>query len=363
MRGARQSRQEPTPYCSLSAEPYRGATLLGRGPSPTLASVLLGQRARSFEAPTDVARPQRVAIVINPSKKDWQSALDAIAEGVTDAGLPCPTVLETTVADPGTGQARHAVADGHDLVIAAGGDGTVREVALGLLGSRTALGIVPFGTANLFSRNVGLDPRRRAKNIGVAIRGPVAKLDVGLARMRFGARWSGDHLFLVLTGIGNDAATVIATKDHLKSRLGWLAYFESGARHVLRRPIPMTIRFSDSQDNPGVESVVPAWSILAGNCGRLPGGVVLFPAARLDDGLLDTMVVSVNHVGQWGMIGLKGILGFTREVPGMSVGQAREIRITPHQPAPVQLDGDVFGDVAELHVRVQHRALSLKVAV
>lgn len=315
----------------------------------------------SYEIAPQAHPPSRVAVVINPSKKNWSAARDQLAADVARAGLPPLTVYETTVQDPGAAQAAQAAAAGHDLVIAAGGDGTVREVALGLLGTEASLGIVPVGTANLFARNLGLGPRRRQRSIDIALGRHAARLDAGLARLRMADGWSADRLFLVMTGIGNDAATVLGTRDHLKNRVGWLAYAESATRHVLRQPIPMTIRLDEDTTGPGVVTQVRAWSVLAGNCGRVPGGIVLFPDAQLDDGWLDTMTVSVTHVGQWAAIGAKGLLGLRRDVPAMSVGRAREMRVIPQRPAPVQLDGDVFADVHELHVRLAQQALTIKV--
>ncbi|WP_268771988.1 diacylglycerol/lipid kinase family protein, partial [Microbacterium sp. Leaf351] len=96
--------------------------------------------------------PARIGIVFNPSKIEREQLEKSLAAvGVTDASW-----FETTPDDPGQGPARAALADGCTLVIAAGGDGTVRAVAEVLAGTDTELAIVPRGTGNLLARNLGV---------------------------------------------------------------------------------------------------------------------------------------------------------------------------------------------------------------
>lgn len=278
-----------------------------------------------------------MAVVLNPAKRGAADARRAIAAAV-HRDRDELVVFETTVAEPGATQARRAVTDGCDTVVVAGGDGTVREVALGLCGTGTPMGVVPVGTANLFARNLGL-PRRPRRAVPIALAGPPRRIDCGMARLHSHDGWGRDRAFLVLAGVGNDAATVLGTRDHLKDRIGWLAYAESAVRHVRRRPVAMTVRSDD-----GAHLPVDAWSVLVGNCGRVPG-VALFPRARLDDGHLDTMVVTAERPGQWLAAGAKGVLRLPGDVPGIAVGRARRVEVIPGRPVPVQLDGDVFDNM------------------
>jgi diacylglycerol kinase (ATP) len=101
----------------------------------------------SVNEPAPVAEgPQRVALVLNPSKLQADVTRVLVEEACADAGWEPPLILETTIEDPGTGQASQAIHAGADVVIAAGGDGTVRAVAQALAHQPAALGLLPLGT-------------------------------------------------------------------------------------------------------------------------------------------------------------------------------------------------------------------------
>ncbi len=293
----------------------------------------------------------RVTVVINPIKRQAQRAVEVIRDQIAALGWPAPHVLTTTVAEPGGPQARTALRDGADRVVVGGGDGTVREVARELAGTGVGLGIVPLGTGNLFAHNLGLGGHRLDRVVATALTGPTTALDAG---------WAGfdgeRHLFLVLAGIGHDAATARETREWLKHHAGWLAYAESGVRHALRRPIPMTVSLDDAPPR-----AVQAWAVLAGNCSRVRGGIVVFPDARLDDGLLDVMEVTVRYPWQWLPIAVKGLTGLRRDVPALRYTAARRVTIASATPVTVQLDGDTFPDVSELHLEVAPGALAVAV--
>ena len=107
-------------------------------------------------ATTRTGRPL-ACLVVNPSKPRATAAVRSLLEGeLREAGYAGPVWLETSVSEPGTMQARLALAAGASLVVAAGGDGTVRSVAAGLAGTGAQMGIVPLGTANLAARNLGV---------------------------------------------------------------------------------------------------------------------------------------------------------------------------------------------------------------
>ncbi|OMG42490.1 diacylglycerol kinase [Actinomyces naeslundii] len=106
-------------------------------------------------------------VIINPSKRRATTAVRGVLEReLREAGYAGPVWLETSVSEPGTMQARLALAAGARLVVAAGGDGTVRSVAAGVAGTQARMGIIPLGTANLAARNLGVpvgDPRAAAR--------------------------------------------------------------------------------------------------------------------------------------------------------------------------------------------------------
>lgn len=293
--------------------------------------------------------------MLNPSRKRFPRTLRALQREAASTGRDV-TILLTTVEDPGPGQARRALAEGASAVVVGGGDGTVRLVAGVLAGSGVPLGILPCGTANLFARNLGLHPSRVRRNVRLALGGVSQVFDLGLARYRRGDTWSGEEPFLVVGGVGNDAATVLATPHGSKHRLGWLAYFSAGVRHLLRPALPMTVT---ADGTPARE--VWTWCVLAGNCGGLPGGVRVFPDAEPDDGVLDTLLVPLRRPTQWLGVAAKGLLRLRRRVSALEYGRARVIDVRPAHPQPLQLDGDAVPAVDQAVFRVAPSALLVRV--
>ena len=123
-------------------------------------------------ATTRTGRPL-ACVVVNPSKPRATAAVRSLLEDeLHEAGYAGPVWLETSVSEPGTMQARLALAAGASLVVAAGGDGTVRSVAAGLAGTGAQMGIVPLGTANLAARNLGVpvgDARAAARVVAYGV--------------------------------------------------------------------------------------------------------------------------------------------------------------------------------------------------
>lgn len=302
--------------------------------------------------------PPRVYAVLNPACRRYDEARDLLLAAVRDAGWQPPAILTTTIQEPGGPQAAQAVAEGADLVVVGGGDGTVREVAGILASSGVRLGLLPLGTANLFARNMGIRPRRLASALQVALHGRSRPIDLGWAAHRVADEWSADRPFLVLAGLGHDAATVLATRPEYKRRLGWAAYLGAGARHLFRAPIAMTLQADDAPPRD-----VDVWCVLAGNCGRVPGGVRVFPHARPDDGVLDTLAVPLTSPWQWLGIAANGVLPSPRPLSALTYGHARTLTVTPASPQPLQLDGDVVERVAEVRIRVAAAALAVSSAL
>lgn len=309
--------------------------------------------AGALEAPDGT--PRRVGIVLHAGKPQARAIVGQIGTALQQAGWSPASVYPTTACSFGLDQARAALRDGCDLVIACGGDGTVRMAAHALRRTGVPLGIVPLGTANIFARNLLLPLRSTRQAVAVALHGASAPVDLGTAVATVHGI-SEEHLFLVLTGIGNDAATVLDTRQLLKDRIGWLAYAESAVRHMLREPQPMTLHYPA---NPPRR--ITAWSVIAGNCGKVPGGIEIFPGAVIDDGVLDVLEVSVGNPLQWLPIGGKGLLHLRAGVPGLRHALSPELVIEPERPLPVQVDGDVLTDVARLQIGTEPRALTVRV--
>ncbi|WP_114905520.1 diacylglycerol kinase family protein [Ornithinimicrobium murale] len=306
-----------------------------------------------------MAGSTRVAAVLNPTADRAWAAQAELHRICRVLGWPDPVVHYTTVHQPGAEQARHALDEGAELVVVGGGDGTVRQVAGVLAGTGVPLGILPLGTANLFARNVGLPRRRVQEMVRVALQGGTRELDIG--RVRYvqlgpaGPVESPEHHFLVLVGIGHDAATVAATRQDLKRWISWLAYFEPGLRHLARPLLPLRVEVDGA-----AREDVAAWSMLVSNCGLIPAGITVAADAELDDGLLDLVQVAPRSVLHWAPIALQGVFGLGREVPGLSFRQGSNLRVFSEDPVTIQIDGDPHPDVLEVDATVEERALLVR---
>jgi diacylglycerol kinase (ATP) len=298
------------------------------------------------------APSRRAAVVINPMKSsgaDFRAAFHRLCEA---QGWAAPLWLETTAEDTGLGQARQALAEGVDVVIAAGGDGTVRCVAEVLAGTGTPMGLVPLGTGNLLARNLGIDITDPVAASYDVLNGTDAKVDVVKASLDDA---EDQQLFLVMAGLGYDATIMANTVDELKDRVGWLAYVEAGIRHLPGKPVKARI---------SIDGQLPVRrrirSVMVGNCGKIMGGVEIFPDARVDDGILDVVILAPAGRLGWlnvlsGVFGRKN--GKNRSVEYFA-GKTAEIELDHEQE--FQLDGDHLGRVKNLKVTVEHEALTLR---
>jgi YegS/Rv2252/BmrU family lipid kinase len=265
-----------------------------------------------------------------------------------------PEFVVTDKASAGIAAARDAVADGADLVVAAGGDGTVRSCAEGLADTDIPLGIVPLGTANLLARTLGIPAQTRAA-LAVALDTHGAAAGTGGSRdRRIDLATADGALFTAMAGMGLDAAVVAATK--LKHHLGWLAYAMSGAVHLAVPPIRFSIRMDDK---PPVER--EARCVVVGNSGLLPGGFTLLPESRIDDGLLDIGVLAPHGLFGWARVATRVLTHSRHHDRQLERFQAHTVEITTHAVVPREVDGEVVSPGRTLTVAVRPRALTVRV--
>jgi diacylglycerol kinase family enzyme len=263
--------------------------------------------------------------------------------------------FETTRSDHGLGLARQAVAAGARLVVAAGGDGTVRSCAQALAGhtgpadtglaNTVPLAIVPLGTANLAARALGL-PRRLDQVLAVAFRGRERRIDLAEA----------DGMpYAAMAGIGLDAAVVGATPRLLKERFGWLGYAAAGATQLPGRRHEFTVRLDG-----GPPLTRRARSVAVGNAGLLPGGFALLPGARLDDGVLDVGILAPAGPVGWGRVAYRIITGGGHDDGRLERFQARRVEIQTAADLPRQVDGEMIAPGRTLIIEVRPAALLVR---
>jgi diacylglycerol kinase family enzyme len=303
--------------------------------------------------------PVRVAaIIVNPTKFDNIDAVRAqISKGCLAGGWAEPLWVETTAQDPGTGQARQAVLDGATLICPLGGDGTVRAVAAALVGTETPLGLLPGGTGNLLARNLNL-PIDLEGALKVALTGQNKRIDVGRLTVRYpGERERTEkHIFLIMAGIGFDAAIMADAPERLKKTVGPLAYAFSGAKNLRGPQFKVRIKIDDE-----AEFSRRARSVVIGNCGKITGGLVLLPLAQVDDGWLDAVILS--PVGVVGWVALAGRIVSRKRKGHERVDHHRlkAVTVRSEHPEAVQIDGDTVGRARALSATVDPLALVVRV--
>ncbi|WP_091039090.1 diacylglycerol/lipid kinase family protein [Glycomyces harbinensis] len=308
----------------------------------------------------------RIAIVWNPSKASREDLEQALPEEAAAAGL---TWHETSVEDPGVGAADEALAAGADVVVAVGGDGTVRAVAERLARDDTAaeLVIVPQGTGNLLARNLGIAVNDTAGALARAFGGESRAVDLAWIE----ADVDGEHLrqaFVVMAGFGIDAHMIAETDEDLKSKVGWLAYVESLGRALDASAV---VEFDIAVDG-GESERASGHTFMVGNIGTLQGGVTLLPDADPTDGELDLLLLSAEGMGEWldtlrSYVWDNGIRRFLgkKEEPAQSAdttthARAKRLSVSLSQPRVLEIDGEDFGETTGFTVEIQPGAVRVR---
>jgi diacylglycerol kinase (ATP) len=322
---------------------------------------------------TPPARPRRrAAIVYNPIKVDRAKLEKSVGEAEKTAGWAKSLWLETTESEPGGGLAQKAVADGVEVVLAAGGDGTVRAVAEGLRGTGVAIALLPAGTGNLLARNLDLTLSHMDESVLTAFTGTDRAIDLGLVEIVRPGGETENHAFVVMAGMGLDAKMIANTNPELKKRVGWLAYADAIVRSLRdSNQLRITFRADDAAPRS-----MRAHTVLVGNCGSLPGNILLLPEAAVDDGVFDIVTLRPEGFVGWAQIWVKivwenGVLRRS-SVGRKLMGQSREIRtlrylkaatfeVTLDRAEEFELDGDEFGLVTRFRAEIDPGALTVRV--
>lgn len=301
--------------------------------------------------PPDVP-PRRCAVIYNPAKvTDWVTFRRHVEYELRTRGWQRPLWLETTEDDPGRALTRQAVAEQVDLVLGAGGDGTVRVICDGLAGTGIPLGLIPAGTGNLLARNIGI-PLDEAAALDVAFDGVDRPLDL----IRLSVDDSPPERFAVMAGIGIDAVIMQATRPELKKAVGSAAYFVSAAQNANHPPLQATIQVDD--DPPFRRK---AHLIVIGNVGFLQANIHLIPDAQPDDGLLDLLVASPRRVADWVRLTTRVLTRRDRPDEQLDRLTGTRVRITVDHPDQYQMDGDTVGECTSMTAEVEPGALTLRV--
>ena len=278
----------------------------------------------------------KALVIYNPmagaaGQRSLQEALRVFTERGWDL-----TARETGAPHDATRFAREAATANFDAVIAVGGDGTMNEAANGLIGSRTALGVLPLGTVNVWAREMGLPINDLPAAAGQLVDADIRTIDVGQVRARHALE---PRAFVLWCGVGFDALiiTLIEPQRAAKRRFGMLLFWLVGLKEAWSYRGRRTWLEIDGQ----------RWRhrailTLISNC-QLYGGVVRIATdATLDDGRLDVVMFKGSGLLHTAWHLIKVFLGWHRRDPETETCQGRSVRLRARR-VPVHADGELVG--------------------
>jgi diacylglycerol kinase family enzyme len=314
-------------------------------------------------APSRLQLAHSVVFVINPAATRHLASLErrchgaALNHGLNPIFWDRPSELDSH--EHRTAALVRCVVDhGAELVVAVGGDGTVRVCAEAARLSGVALGILPTGAANLLAHALGV-PFALEDGLATALQHHESPIDLAV---------SEELTSVVMAGVGLDAAVVGSTPPWLKRHLGWLGYALGGLSHVNDGLHEFEVRIDDA---PPIHR--RAHSVVVGNVGLLPGGFALLPHARPYDGMLDVGIVPSLSVGRWVQLGASLVtVGLQTHLLRRSTAvspfsglvetfRARHVEIVADKDLPRQADGEPIEPARSLCLHVEERSLRVRV--
>lgn len=297
-----------------------------------------------------VDHTRTLAVIYNPAKVgDEASFRRHVAHEAKVRDWDEPHWLTTSTADPGYAMTQDAIALRPDLILVAGGDGTVRVVCSELAHSGIPLGIIPAGTANLLARNLGI-ALDQPDALTIAFDGTPKPTDLVKVTID-GDRRNAEH-FAVMGGLGIDGVVMAETNAQLKKVVKSVAYFVAVAQNINTAPVQATVTLDGRLVNDN-----PATLMLVGNVGEVQAGLALFPHGSPFDGELDLIVTSPRGFGQWFKWGLKLLRKQTSH--SVTEMQGRKVEISVSEPMPYQFDGDTLGEASTFEAEVVPGAITV----
>jgi diacylglycerol kinase family enzyme len=316
--------------------------------------------------------PKIAAVIYNPIKVDLEALREAVTREAAAAGWGESLWFETSVDDVGQGVTKKALEQNVDLIIAAGGDGTVRAVAEAVRGSSTPVALLPSGTGNLLARNLKLTLDDMPNSVQSAFTGADRQIDLGVVDIERDDRSRDRHVFVVMAGMGIDAKMIKNTDDELKAKAGWAAYVQAIVRS-LRDPNELHLRF---QLDGGKRKRATVHTVILGNCGSLPANILLMPDAVVDDGLFDLMLMrpgsAIGWIRLWVKVAWtngivrrtkagKALAGERRNDGDLHYETGKRFIARLSRPEEIELDGDGFGRATAFNAWIEPGALTVRV--
>jgi len=276
---------------------------------------------------------KRAVVITNPqASRVERGALEAALRHLRHGGLAVE-VQRTAQRGHGESLARAALESGADLVIAHGGDGTIMEVAAGMAGRSTPLGLLPAGTGNRLADNLGI-AWETGDAVATILAGKTRALDLGRLTTSEGSRY-----FAVTAGCGFDADLMHRTGSAAKRDLGVGAYVAAAMKMgaaITRAHVQVE---TDRELYAGHAAMV-----LVANCASIiPLGSPMAPGIRPDDGELDVLLVDFTTFADAARVAWRMVIGEADRDEAVTMLRARRVNITADPPLPSQADGEPHG--------------------
>lgn len=269
-----------------------------------------------------------VRLIVNPISGRGRGAriAEQVSRTLQGHGVAHELRYSHSPADP-TELAREAVRNRYSLVVSVGGDGLVNQVANELVGSDTALGIIPVGVGNDFARGLGI-PLNIDRACAALARGQLRRVDVAQANERY---------FFSVAVMGFAAQVNRRANQLQRFRVNALYTVLTVASVFLETPVAFTVHYD------GQTRRCFSWLIAVANTWSCARGMALVPAARPDDGLLDACLV--NGMGKWELLYVFPRVFHGRHIyhTGIETLRGREITISADSPCEIYADGERLG--------------------
>ena len=238
--------------------------------------------------------------------------------------------------------ARKGLADGMDIIVAVGGDGTINEIASVLEGTKFTMGIVPFGSGNGLARSL---------NIPLNEVGAIKRLN-NLHYHSIDSGLFNNRKFFNIAGIGFDA--LISTRFAENVKRGFWGYFKTSISEISNYKHQ---KYRIEIDGKLIER--EAFMISLANSSQFGNNAHIAPFASLDDGFLDVCIVKPFPIYQFPVLGYRMFSKSTHKSKFVEILKAREIKITREYPSAVHLDGEPIQMGVELNISIKPLSLKL----
>ena len=288
---------------------------------------------------------KNIAFIVNPiSGNKAKNRVTKLIRDLLDPQLFSPTVVVTEYAGHATQLAQQFALEGYYAVIAVGGDGTVNEVANGLVGTNTALGIVPNGSGNGFARHLDISTRMN-RAIEMLNSSEVISVDYGMVN---------DKKFFSTCGVGFDALVAVQFNEG-KSR-GLKTYVQNTLQSLFNYK-PETYRILGE----GIDITTEAFLITFANAGQWGYDAYIAPKASVQDGLMDIAIVNKFPLSAAPKLALNLFTHNIDENFYMNIVRSKAITLVRENAGAIHIDGDPFEMPTELNIKIVEDGLKVLV--